>query len=32
MADLRKMGLADIDKVEGETPLWALAASGVAYE
>jgi hypothetical protein len=32
MADLRKMGLADIEKVEGDTPLWALASNGVAYE
>ena len=32
MADLRKMGLADIEKIEGETPLWALAASGATYE
>ncbi len=32
MADLRKMGLADIAKVEGDTPLWALVADGVAYE
>jgi F420-non-reducing hydrogenase iron-sulfur subunit len=32
MADLRKMGLADIEGVKGETPLWALASNGVAYE
>jgi F420-non-reducing hydrogenase iron-sulfur subunit len=32
MADLRRMGLADIEKVEGDTPLWAPAADGVVYE
>jgi F420-non-reducing hydrogenase iron-sulfur subunit len=28
MADLRRMGLADISKVEGTTPVWALADGG----
>jgi F420-non-reducing hydrogenase iron-sulfur subunit len=32
MADLRKMGLADIERVEGDTPLWALARDGAGYE
>jgi F420-non-reducing hydrogenase iron-sulfur subunit len=32
MADLRRMGLADIDRIEGDTPLWALPKSGVVYE
>jgi hypothetical protein len=32
MADLRKMGLADIAGIEGDTPLWALASSGATYE
>jgi F420-non-reducing hydrogenase iron-sulfur subunit len=33
MADMRKMGLVDIAKVEGTTPVWALAGNGdVVYE
>jgi F420-non-reducing hydrogenase iron-sulfur subunit len=32
MADLRKMGLADIEEIEGDTPLWALAPGGASYE
>lgn len=33
MADLRKMGLADIHAIEGSTPMWALAGDGeVRYE
>jgi F420-non-reducing hydrogenase iron-sulfur subunit len=32
MADLRKMGLADIAAIEGDTPLWAVASDGVTYE
>jgi hypothetical protein len=32
MADLRKMGFADIESIEGDTPLWALASGEVAYE
>jgi F420-non-reducing hydrogenase iron-sulfur subunit len=32
MADLRKMGLADVARIEGGTPLWAPASSGVTYE
>ena len=33
MADLRKMGLADIGRVDGRTPVWALAGDGeVVYE
>jgi F420-non-reducing hydrogenase iron-sulfur subunit len=31
MADLRKMGLADIDSVDESTPVWALAAEA-SYE
>jgi F420-non-reducing hydrogenase iron-sulfur subunit len=32
MADLRKMGLAGIERIEGDTPLWTLPASGAVYE
>jgi F420-non-reducing hydrogenase iron-sulfur subunit len=32
MADLRRMGLADIADMEGDTPLWAPVPNGVAYE
>ena len=32
MADLRRMGLADIAEIEGDTPLWAPASNGVEYE
>jgi F420-non-reducing hydrogenase iron-sulfur subunit len=32
MADLKRMGLADIARIDGDTPLWALASNGVAYE
>ena len=32
MADLRKMGLADIATIEKDTPLWAPVADGVSYE
>jgi hypothetical protein len=33
MADLRRMGMADIERLEGASPLWALDADGVAaYE
>jgi hypothetical protein len=32
MADLRRMGLADIAAIEGDTPLWAQVSDGVEYE
>jgi len=32
MADLRRMGLADIASIEKDTPLWAPASDGVKYE
>jgi F420-non-reducing hydrogenase iron-sulfur subunit len=32
MADLRKMGLADIEEVDGHTPLWAISKTGATYE
>jgi len=32
MADLRRMGLADIADIEGDTPLWGSAPDGAAYE
>jgi F420-non-reducing hydrogenase iron-sulfur subunit len=32
MADLRRMGLADIESIEGDTPLWALPPGGATYE
>ena len=32
MADLRRMGLADIADIEGDTPLWGAAPDGAKYE
>jgi hypothetical protein len=33
MADLRRMGLAEIRQVEDTTPVWAIAGDGeVTYE
>ena len=32
MADLRKMGLADIKDMEGDSAVWALAGNGKTYE
>lgn len=32
MADLRKMGLARIEAVEGDSAVWALAGNGKTYE
>jgi hypothetical protein len=32
MADLKKMGLADIERMEGDSALWAPAGNGKTYE
>ncbi len=32
MADLRKMGLAEIEGMDGDSPVWALAGNGKTYE
>jgi hypothetical protein len=32
MADLRKMGLAEIRRMDGDSALWALAGNGKTYE
>jgi hypothetical protein len=32
MADLRKMGLAEIDGMDGDSAVWAPAGNGKTYE